>query len=685
MSTTAPVAVQQSPASARETVADTAVPKPRCTLVLGVIGDVDSVPAGHPAVAAAYQEVLEEAAKAVQGILEAEFRAASLTVKHRYFFCDDQPWLRTIAAGTPEIGLLAAAAVDGWNVAGHPVELTLDAILPLARNCYGTGRSLARLEAARGLQQVMYLNRSSQDAAGARRAAYEMLMQRIDALIVLYDPAVAEATGTNHLIRRVLGMGLPVIAVLARAATGGLVETRIAVYLSPRDRLAEGEGEWSTSEKQPWRKRVLSLVHQAVGVPHHAAVDDAKWRGKRQRLLDTAVMRLRLYYGEATLPWICRLGAGNAKRVKAVWDRTIGIGKRFAHPYQWRIDREEEHAKREPTGTDAVSVLGVHPYYMRASSMSGGYMRAYRALFVLAFVLAAVAVSLAVAVLAVTLILHGHPPMWLVIPLASGKIAAILAMLVIEHVGRHHRVQEVGSDTRYLAELLRPLEWLAPAGASVPAVSLPAHHASVDPRHQWTQWLFRAICRNLPLMVCERCDDGSRDVAMDSALARRTLEAARTKWVEGQITYHWDTAERMHALESGLENLAKRLLWCVLAYAAIALGAEIIHHVYVIEWARVTAIVVGSLAAAIPAFIAAIGGIMFQSEAKRLRMQSEAMYEGLVQQSEGLKHDIEVLDQETVDGPGWAAAKRLRQIARMMVEETGGWKALYEVHDVRAG
>jgi len=51
------------------------------------------------------------------------------------------------------------------------------------------------------------------------------------------------------------------------------------------------------------------------------------------------------------------------------------------------------------------------------------------------------------------------------------------------------------------------------------------------------------------------------------------------------------------------------------------------HHVH--DGFRVAAIVLGAIAASLPAAIAALNGIMFQSEARRLELRYESMFHAL--------------------------------------------------------
>jgi hypothetical protein len=78
---------------------------------------------------------------------------------------------------------------------------------------------------------------------------------------------------------------------------------------------------------------------------------------------------------------------------------------------------------------------------------------------------------------------------------------------------------------------------------------------------------------------------------------------------------------------------------------------------------------------------------MFQSEARRLKIRSEAMYRGLLARQDDLRQQIAALD--GVDGDdgdhAWRAQQQLRALSEVMIEETADWKILYQTHEVHAG
>ena len=144
------------------------------------------------------------------------------------------------------------------------------------------------------------------------------------------------------------------------------------------------------------------------------------------------------------------------------------------------------------------------------------------------------------------------------------KIGILLLLLKLESMGYKGRFQEAGADFRYLAELLRPMQWLTPLGTYPPGVDLPLHAIRHDPRRKWMAWLARAIARSLPCIAAdqkERAGVSPTTITITAGDASAALDRARTEWIAGQVAYHYRQAARMHILENGLERLAKGLLW----------------------------------------------------------------------------------------------------------------------------
>jgi hypothetical protein len=638
---------------------------------------------------------------AMQSALDEDVEAAGRMHRLRDFFGAETPRLGVLsglAAGADQIGV--ETALQAGQARGD-VVIELEAVLPFPEDDYpgapGKPRPEFRLDEADTLtrlaaqaRQVVRLDGEYGDGGERGRAyqhARDVLLQNADLLVAIYDPRSAGGpAGTLETVDVALTAGLPVVAVLVAED-----EARVAVYTSPADRTPDA-GEWDRARRLDdagWRAGLAERIGYLVSLPHQRPVagEGPHERAKRLEALAETVGRLRLMYGEARPHAMCRHPIPH--RVFAgAWQTVLRLGAACSRPHDLREHGTPPHAAR-----DALTVQPYAAYYARASELSDAYMRTYRGAFVLSFALAGVAVAAAVSLMAIAVWTHGAPPLLAVLALGGLKVGIILALVILERSSHHARSQEHAADFRYLAELLRPMQWLSRVATAVPSVELPAHAGPLDPRRGWTPWLFRAIARGTPSVALPSAAGGEsfpREVTLDAAAARAVLDEARSDWLQGQRRYHWNNVLSMHGVENGLERLAKILLWIVLVCAGVAVLLEALPHLLPTPWAdRVAdlhrvAIVLGAASAALPAFIAALGGIMFQSEAKRLRLRSEAMHRGLLEQQRSLDAQIAAISR-AAGGHAWSSAQRLRAVAALTIQEAGDWKVLYQTHEVHAG
>jgi len=314
--------------------------------------------------------------------------------------------------------------------------------------------------------------------------------------------------------------------------------------------------------------------------------------------------------------------------------------------------------------------------------LAEAFMRTYRGAFVLSYMLAGLAVAVAV-----VMILKGSEHgVALTLTLCTLKIGILVALLLIERASRKLRLHEAAVDFRYLAELLRPMQWLSPAGVYPPAVDLPLHSASADLRRSWMAWLVRAAARSSPFVSANM--EHPAQIVMTRDIAASVLDRARQEWIDGQIVYHARNSARMEALGEGLERWAKVFLWTVLIAAVAACALELFPAMPLAACllasfhATPVATILGAAAAILPAFIAALIGVAFQSEAKRLAQRSEMMHEALVEQHERLKSMAATL---RAGGASHAEVMAiLKKLSSITIAEAADWKLLYQVHEVRA-
>ncbi|GAA5127597.1 hypothetical protein GCM10023212_32760 [Luteolibacter yonseiensis] len=725
--------------------------------------------------------------------------------------------LSSLAAGADQVGAEAAlvvgkafrhkptcekAATD--LPACEKLEVELEAILPMAEKNYpglqgGEQKEFRKKEAAKlrellsEASQVIRLDGSYDSRHGAYSAAAELLLENSDLVIAAYDPqAEAGAGGTLETVRQALEREIPVLAMIVKET-----EIRIVLYRKTKDR-PERDKEWEQAEgkHKMWEEGLKTLVSYLLAFPHSMAgtAEAGNLHGEnahgyeRKRSLATAVERLELLQGvlplrfPASSKWVRWLTGWVVRATAYVGERFAKLhaferadlakvipGQKLERPGpfsglgQWLLAMTPFAKKPAPSGN--LGRVTMEPYssvYLRASSLSRPLMAVYRGGFVSAFLLAACASSVAILSLGCSLLFENP---WIVVLVGLGvlKLVIIAILLALEVYNHHQKWQEVAADFRYLAEVMQPMEYLAPLGASMPYIELPSIYTRGDPRQDWANWLFRAYSRATPSVIALPGSEVGKEI---SVVADDKMVDRSKQWISSQISYHKRNAVKSHIIENGLERLGFSLLVIVLAavlallaievphlmpheentqepakqeasaatqekYAAVGdigdgtaepAGAAAVsapadgaaarhlvtrpageHAVYGKESAEKGkeapsmfrepwyVVLLGVLAASLPALIGALGGICFQSEAKRLEQRSEIMVWLL---DEHYKR-VEILGGSLKQGnpspsltqppPSRLLAAELRSAADLMVRESLDWRTLYRTHSIKAG
>jgi hypothetical protein len=694
--------------------------KPRCALRVGIIGnrrfggetDTQPTAAGRTtaaraseALAAVWQAVFDGVERALNQPVHQGPRVTTVTV--RDLFAGDRPRIAVVtslAAGADQIGAQRALE-QAKELANDGVRVELEAVLPFKEVDYPglpharrpefrehEAETLRTLAAA--ARQVVRLDGVYDDPhmqVHGYRQASAIVRQSSDVLIAVYDPhATPKAGGTIETVALALQSRTPVVAILVSDA-----HTRVSVRTQPSEHALSPDEEWSAARPvadEGWRSLLADAITSRLSLPEACAPREhtrshAHDAHDQSEELAHAFRRLRLISGEEALSSINR-GKLRARIFTAAWKSLFAIAALFA-----------KHRPRRGASETVTARVDLHPYdafYRRASELSAAYMRTYRGGFVLSYFLAWLAVVIAVTGMTLWLVLMPEKPRVEVIAgLGTLKLALIAVLYLLERAGHRERFQEAAADFRYLAELLRPMQWLAPLGATPPSVEVPIHATWHDPARSWMVWMARAISRSVPAFA-KRRPDGSwhypHEVTIDAVTAADALERARTEWLEEQATYHHHTAGRMHALNEGLERLAK---WSIAVVGLAALGALVLETLalthyepvksltYWAEEHHALAMILSAAAVVLPALVVVIAGLAFQSEAKRLAMRSEAMYLAMSEYQQQLQEA-----EGSLRAPGghageaMHAAQMLRTVSAVTIGEAADWKLLYEVHGI---
>ncbi len=646
------------------------------------------------------------------------------------FFADEPPLLNVMSALAKGVDQIAAETFLRRKAAKNDVEMALDCTMPFREKDYPGDASNARQEFdandAAGLRrfasqarQVIRLDGSYDQRAiglppGAKlqrtrkhlRAytnAITLMMNNCDLLVAIFDPSKPGGpAGTQETIQRALDDQMPVLAVLVtpnRPAYFTLwrsVEERDLIL----DSITLNSHSWPPP--QAWEDSLHELLRYLLCPPHSSPqypgnAESPSARYLRLALLHANIKRLDIFYGHENE----NLPGGMTSPVMSFllgswwWSMLKWTGGKVCHAHGFAD--KDNHVTR-PSSNRPKLVLDVYdPFVRRADWLTTQLMCLYRGAFVVSFLLAAVAVAAAVGILGCMLLCHNTTP---ALVLGALEIGIVIVLLKLEHTASEESWQELAADFRFVAELLRPMPWLAPMGAATPQVAMPAFYQPLNPRLSWEAWIVRALARTTPSVMVPRYVEAPQakpawpqSHQMINSYTRTAIYGAIWEWIDGQRAYHHRTAQQMHGIENGLERIAKGLLYLILVGGIMAFWIkskflEHSAHDSSNPW-FIAAVILSVAGAVLPALIAALNGIMFQSEAMRLELRSESMYHLLTEHRRTL---LELCRKAKTSGLlddsgslAWEAAQALRAVAELTIFEAGEWKALYQMHHVRAG
>jgi hypothetical protein len=370
-----------------------------------------------------------------------------------------------------------------------------------------------------------------------------------------------------------------------------------------------------------------------------------------------------------------------------VWDWFEAGFKRGQGPFRYQMEqirraRGGAHADVGSTPEPFESPSFATPYETykeRASALSAYYGGQYRGAFLAGYGLAVIAVCAAILSLALlphAIIEPNGPIEWpaVMIGLAVIKILVVFAIFRLAERANTKALAHRAADYRYISERLRAMTYLpkvgslrSPAPWSLPYTTRVAAQGVMDR-------LFVSIVRQAePLATLEgRVDE--KVIRPDAASA---MKAIRDSWIAGQINYHAGNHAKLKALGGWLEHLGRGLNKLVIIVALCDLFLLILETADLIPWASgpvahrwIEPTLVG-LAAILPATVASINGVRFQSECTRLADRSLQMAGEL----------------SNLERRSWrTGARRVRLIdalhlandaARLTLDEVAEWSAIY--------
>lgn len=452
--------------------------------------------------------------------------------------------------------------------------------------------------------------------ARAYRAQSALLLRQADLMMVAANPdGEGRAGGTMETARAALQFDLPVV--FLHTGTGQIS------MIEPADDPASAFAELATGEAD-WAEALGRWVTQLTADPGSDApcanIED-----------DYGIALLKEYFCRPEIPRLSLTRAGRQERRKSVGEHLWNI---FTGRCEPRGDRAKADDLLQPYAT----------WRARGTSLNYHYSGSYRGAFLLNYFLAAWAVALA----AFSLVLLGKADHTHAGLASHGLIAALLVLGVVKlgivgwifwntHRANHGNWNDKAVDYRYLAERLRAMLYLPRIGSFQPPAAIVPQHAPRAARQSAVNWLVDAIVRSvspasLALAKTERFDfDGQPYEAKLLRFEPETLlTAVRDRWVWEQSVYHDRTAHTMERVHVFAETLGKTCNLAVIGFVAVdlALVVALLAGRVPKRWEDIFHGATPWLiffAALLPAVVASLNGVRFQSECRRLAERSAIM------------------------------------------------------------
>lgn len=608
------------------------------------------------------------------------------------FYSQNPPVLRLITGLAEGADQLAATALSRRASDGSPVRRELAGVVPCTLAAYRESRKpwhRADFDAAvASCAYVLELDGSCEKpvpdtplAATRRARAYRaqaaFLLRQCDLLVAIADlSAAGSAGGTLETITRAMDFQIPVVLIDARSAKPHL--------LQPGDDIAEVLGR---TVRVDWREQLRHWVLLLAAGPdmkekHPGGSPDAHKNATHATSRDDAL--LKEFFEE--FPW---------RRKGASPDRLPTFRERI-----WKRFSDHFHTDESLQQSGAAADKKLEPYAawrQRATALNYHYAGLYRGTFVLNYGLAVVAVAFATLSLVLFAMWHdrGHALTWTLFGLALVKLACIGTIYNNTHRANHNDWNNKAIDYRYLSERLRCAYYLPIIGSLRPPVPAKAQFTSRAMRQSAVDWLFESMMRHVSPLQIDRLVGGAgeseRVLRVDPVPALQTM---RDHWIRVQQEYHQRNAAHMEQMHKRMQAWGTRLNVTVigavlvdLVFVLLILSDRLPHELAEVLHAC-TPLLIG-VAAVIPAAVASLSGIRFQSECQRLAERSNAMEDLLKSDADrAAKLSVEMNQARMnaeVDLGSWAAdVLRLAEgCARKLVEEATEWSVLYakELHE----
>jgi hypothetical protein len=651
---------------------------PQLTLRLGVAGK-RSIPLDREqSISSRLRDIFSLVEEKLLTIWTSQSRPQETTT--RLYDTSIAPKLRLVTGLADGADQLAARAF--LEAKSENATRELAAVLPFASSIY---RERSPIENKLGFDELaarcvyvleldgVWRPKDTPDAAAnslagyARARAYRqqaaILMRQCDLLIVVgeYEKA-GRPGGTQETSRLALGLGIPVAWIEA-----GRSDVRLFGSV-------EEWTDYDPSNKEPvppWQAVLQKHISDLVANPLHARhiiSPPADWpqRAQEEKHDEYRDMLLKSYF--------------DRKPPAESWRQTLW------EQFERRIAPSKE-SRLEGIPIDHGAAAD---YRRRAAELSRHFVGKYRGAFLLNYNLAAFAVTAATVSLTLMVLRRElTPSLW-----GAVFVLAVLEIIIVAGIFQNTRAanqggwSEIATDFRYLSERLRPLTCLAPLGGLRPPATGTEQYATRVEKQSSVDWLADAIIRGMDPLRALRASGEENIVRLDAAAI---LGSPCVRWIDEQLTYHRGNSERMRKMNERLEGVSTTLIKVVISFICVDVLLLLAYRldlfpVDIQDFVRVLkAILIGSCAV-IPAFVASMNGIRFQSECQRIADRSAFMTKMLRECRKAVVDLMAVIREDRARGVGavgsWTivALMQIEMLAKLTVEEAAEWSVLYAKH-----
>lgn len=410
---------------------------------------------------------------------------------------------------------------------------------------------------------VLELDGQVIDKDSAYLAVGQMVLNQCDILIAIWDGNEARGSGgTAQIVNEARLNLIPIIWINA------LPPHEICVVQLP--------GEWRTG--------VAQHLQRILTPPRESSLMDSYFNEKQRKV----------NWGFPYKLFFSLVGDGKLKPPQI---RLPDSKEATQKEWEMEIWNKSPEFPREMVGQIEG---GFMKYYAWADKLADYYANLYRTSFLTTYIFSGLAVFFALLSYAI----QSTHSSWPIIT----EVFIIFFIVLVTYLANKYKWHKRWIDYRMLAELLRPMRFLAPLGQVTASFRVPAHASVDDIRTSWVNWYFRAVVREAGLMA----------IKIDTQYLNSYRSIIKEAEIKGQAIFHENNCKRYQRICHRLHNTGTALF----TITFVAALSHLFYHGEYSHWLTV-------ISAVFPALGAAFVGILFQGEFKRLEQRSKAMFNKL--------------------------------------------------------